>query len=669
MNIVIDRGYWGKLLILFFVSSLFICPADSAAKTFELSKKKVLSKEEAVIREECGKVITGVDKFGQTRPMIMTSEHEKGYCKNYVFFDPNEGLPDQQAVASQGEKDGASTQADYFDIVARFSPVWYHDTDDSDYSAEHLINFDFDGDWNGLNNWENEPNYPHYATIYYSVVETATHYFIIYVDFHPRDWANTCTFGDCHENDLEGVQVVVRKNDGPYLGAIEYISTQSHGDLLFYSTNSFPREINDQSFTMRPKIYVEAKGHGVRVDESKTGHSMPYEYQGNFPGGDGMVYRYKGSSDFIPQNEGNDRDVSYALLPIEDAFWSRRSGVNDTFTSHFAYNGARGYSFEQPISGAFKGDTYGNDKANPPWAWNDSGYGNKGDWAIDPAYSFYLKANPAQPFALDYINNFYLAELNEKGELFSVGYGNSSTYFPYILSMGATGSNPQCEDNNYNKWCVDGGNHFPENMIGCYEIADDYGSQDCFFGSPEHTNYIDYKWNKEEFPYSREQIYEIVIRTMTNKNICSGYPGFEDDDGWEYGENNILTLVLDGNNNFRRYQCETGGDHGPFVLQVFFDANGLLDFIKVLAGDHEDEGAFEIVGVDVQLRGLCSDGTVFEECNENGKYCNNMLNLIDDCERCGCPAGKYCSVATGACLKPVGGPKYEFYEQAGGSGI
>src|SRR5215813_4921957 len=53
--------------------------------------------------------------------------------------------------------------------------------------GDFILRFDFDGDWNGLNNWANFAKRPPAdknkdtmarAYIYYSVVETETHYFI-----------------------------------------------------------------------------------------------------------------------------------------------------------------------------------------------------------------------------------------------------------------------------------------------------------------------------------------------------------------------------------------------------------------------------------------------------------------------------------------------------------
>src|ERR1700751_2596096 len=75
------------------------------------------------------------------------------------------------------------------EVAARFAPTFYQALGDKPRS-DYITNFDFDGDWRGDNNWTNSANldFPLKAHIYYSVSETATHYFIHYAVFHPRDY-------------------------------------------------------------------------------------------------------------------------------------------------------------------------------------------------------------------------------------------------------------------------------------------------------------------------------------------------------------------------------------------------------------------------------------------------------------------------------------------------
>ena len=73
--------------------------------------------------------------------------------------------------------------------------------DDTDPSADYITTFDFDGDWDGANNWKNQPAYPLQAYIYYWTMETDTHWFIGYADFNPRDWTDFTPFETQHKND------------------------------------------------------------------------------------------------------------------------------------------------------------------------------------------------------------------------------------------------------------------------------------------------------------------------------------------------------------------------------------------------------------------------------------------------------------------------------------
>src|SRR5882724_12199344 len=125
------------------------------------------------------------------------------------------------------------------EIAARFAPVFYQalgDTPRSDY----ITNFDFDGDWRGDNNWDHadKKEFSLKAYVYYAISETGSHFFIHYAVFHPRDYKGgerkglilseiiregtkrgaehdptglMAEAGVAHENDMEGVLIVVAK--------------------------------------------------------------------------------------------------------------------------------------------------------------------------------------------------------------------------------------------------------------------------------------------------------------------------------------------------------------------------------------------------------------------------------------------------------------------------
>jgi hypothetical protein len=285
----------------------------------------------------------------------------------------------------------ASTEATHLQLAEYWAPVWWQDTDDDDFRADYITNFDFDGDWDPLNNWGNLPQFELKAYIYYWVVETTTHWFIGYADFHPRDWSDDITAPwDQHENDMEGCLLVIQKDDG-YYGQFVLMLTRAHEDLYSFKDYDDPpsnkvrdgRENIDGDVEFEanhPHIYVKAEGHAVYGD-------LRWEKKG-FPGEDGVVYRFTGQAE-EPQN-GNDRNVGYDLLHI-DELWARRHDP-DVFCGF----------------GTFCGDDHGENRANPPWGWDDKDDGevDTDDFFIDPAYLVDYYHEGLGDFSHDYVFQF-----------------------------------------------------------------------------------------------------------------------------------------------------------------------------------------------------------------------------------------------------------------------
>ena len=279
------------------------------------------------------------------------------------------------------------------EIAYYWAPVWDQDTYSSDFEADYITKFDYDGNWIGNDNWNNFGSYPLNATIYYSILETETHWFIGYYDYHPRDWSETGLFQ--HENDMEGVLIVVKK-DGTDWGQFYCMITEAHtnfyqyidyetpasanltdnyddidGDVEFETVNNYYLNFNFSSHA-HPIAYVDAKGHGVYGDKRWE--------DSDFPDNDGVIYKPMGKSE--EPLSGNDRNVSYALTSIE-VLWERRYGPYGSGQTFGSFS-------------AFDGDDYGEDKANPPWSWDDSDDG--------PTYSGEIFYNPADVIATHFGN-------------------------------------------------------------------------------------------------------------------------------------------------------------------------------------------------------------------------------------------------------------------------
>lgn len=310
------------------------------------------------------------------------------------------------------------------EVAAAFAPVLYQALGDKPRS-DYITNFDFDGDWRGDNNWEHtdDKKFPLKGYVYYSVCETATHFFIHYAFFHPRDykggerkgrilseiiregaksgskhdptgWLEEA--GVAHENDMEGCLIVAQKNGSDLDRArVVFMETLHHDDFSRY----LPGDTAPKGFSLfrtegqHALLYVEPKGHGIeayRADDKQTS------------GKDFVIYTFAGKAEDPEQSHGE--SVGYDLLPIQTTLWAKASaksaeGANTTFGSAYDYKQitikllqSNGRITERKINvgkvgSAFSGDTGGLNMARPPWGWFDKNSRQQplGLWFFDPA--------------------------------------------------------------------------------------------------------------------------------------------------------------------------------------------------------------------------------------------------------------------------------------------
>lgn len=224
-----------------------------------------------------------------------------------------------------------------------------------DGKSDEITRFDFDGDWNALNNWENLETYEIQPVVYFDVKETQNAYFIMYAFFHPRDWTRFRFFGlGQHENDLEGVFLWISKSDSAQWGNLKSVFTIFHNDILVYLPENSSLQLK-KSYKARKKRFTlykerhlfsiqQAKGHGVKLlgDLKKGKHSILY-----------IPEVMDSSSSKLFQDSFKNIQI-YQLIDIMgvEGLWQQRE--NAAF-----------FEKDQTI----KGD---NGKgANPPWLWKD----------------------------------------------------------------------------------------------------------------------------------------------------------------------------------------------------------------------------------------------------------------------------------------------------------
>jgi len=252
--------------------------------------------------------------------------------------------------------------------------------------------YDFDGDILADNNWDNLERYELKPYLYYGVIESKTHYFISYGIYHPRDFSNYifCVPRICHENDLEGALIAVRKGFG--FGKIEYVDSLAH--LLIKGGSKFYTYIGDSQhqsgINQRVVLRIESGGHGVYLWDGK----YPKKYELYLPSDDTSIPQIKK----IP--------VHYDLISIQEIWgWQFAQNADRVFMNRFDFEGEN-FSIKN-LPRSFAGKKYGRGLASPPWAWTSAGE-KRGNWFLDPATWVKKRLNNPADFSVEYIYHPYL---------------------------------------------------------------------------------------------------------------------------------------------------------------------------------------------------------------------------------------------------------------------
>lgn len=294
-------------------------------------------------------------------------------------------------------------------LSLRWAPIHYQNVDqDGDMSlggkADYLTAVNYDGDWDTSNNWENLEYLPAKAVVYSSVVESETHWFFVYAFYHPRDWVKKLELESAHENDMEGVLLIVERplpSEAEGFGTAKALISVAHRDFFSYVPEGsdwmngpkhsllHPREDIDGVLTLEnldghphPVTCQEARGHGVKADNQYPVTSPAVRYQPS-------------ASESGEPTHNDDQAVPYVLANIFDpgGLWERRNKP-ETFASF----------------GVFKGNTYGQDKAHAPWRWDDWNDGSQlkgGELATDPIKLARIYFSNLGNFSDSYTSNRY----------------------------------------------------------------------------------------------------------------------------------------------------------------------------------------------------------------------------------------------------------------------
>ncbi|MEU4160120.1 hypothetical protein [Actinoplanes sp. NPDC026670] len=294
------------------------------------------------------------------------------------------------------------------EIALRWAPIHYQDVDTTGSHAlagksDYITRYDFDGNLNGRDNWDNAGTNTD-AAVYYSVLETSTHYYLTYLFFHPRDWIDHPFFETEHENDGEGVLEIVEK-DGSEYGSLKGAVTVAHSDFYSYKPASSGwangAETIDGTLQLQSSPH-DSFQHPVTAQE-RGGHGLKAWPQYNIDG-DGVVYFPSLSVSESPSS-ANDRDVRYRLIDLfaDGGLWAQRNN-----TSLFASLG----TFAGDTTGGCGTGTFscGTNSANAPWGWDDGNdVPGRGEIATDPAKLAASYFSGTGTLSRSYTYNPYLA--------------------------------------------------------------------------------------------------------------------------------------------------------------------------------------------------------------------------------------------------------------------
>ena len=230
-------------------------------------------------------------------------------------------------------------------LAAQWKPLIYQQNrlEKQDIKLNVSVPVDYDHDWRTNNNWYNFLFFPLQEAMYYSVVESETHYYIGYYQYYPR-----YTAGREQEHDFTGILLSVLKNAAE-ANPLEAVISYSNHHWEYRKGNSLCLKNN------HPLVKIASSSHEI---------------------------------DFIGKSNRNFQEKThndYALVPLLD-LWDRRQDIGP------------GRLFSQ--WGYF--DSLNVRTVAAPWLWNYRTY----NWLSKPEELFkHIQGNSI--FKVPYIANPY----------------------------------------------------------------------------------------------------------------------------------------------------------------------------------------------------------------------------------------------------------------------
>ena len=268
------------------------------------------------------------------------------------------------------------------------------------------------------------------ASLYYSVLESKTNYFIVYAAYYPmRKDKNASVL---HEHDFTGIVMVIDKATKS-LKVVEGLKVDDGTDtVIAYKPNT--SDVGNTGATALETYdvagHVEGRypllitsGSHEACNWLKAGPTVPAicrHESGEFSEGpiDGVMMRPGAAQTFAQAVENtttNIKEMEYELVPLGE-LWARRSFVGNELlwekvSTYTPIDGRTSmYDEVEPI--LWPNRLVSDDEISfgkPPFAWLKlASETNQGQWLFDPAYLLQVRYNFGTGFSADYCVNPYL---------------------------------------------------------------------------------------------------------------------------------------------------------------------------------------------------------------------------------------------------------------------
>lgn len=195
------------------------------------------------------------------------------------------------------------------DLAHRYAPMIFQGVDSANPELDFISRVDFDGDLVGNNNWENATVYSLNPVVYYAVVSTTSHHFITYSIFHPRDWASWCTglFYECHENDMENLQIITERKSGNIVALVTQAHFWSSVYLTVESDESDGRIVFEND---RVAAFIASRTHAIYGVDNRAQSKV-----------NNIIYYPDQDTENVEPDLRNGKKFSYKLESTLNKFW------------------------------------------------------------------------------------------------------------------------------------------------------------------------------------------------------------------------------------------------------------------------------------------------------------------------------------------------------------